>query len=139
MKNEFYHSFVPGFNAWYVLLPVFLVFIVVFSLSCLKLSRKKTHILKRDKQNYVLNALAIAFDIIIHICFIFESGAGLIQLIINRLGDDSDVGWVLFILPITLMYSALIIYVLYYGAGWLTKYLKNQFLLYKIYGNSIFK
>lgn len=139
MKNDLYHSFVPGFNFWYVLLPVFLLLVVGFALSCLKMSKKRRRILKRDKEDKVLNAIVIAFDVIFHIFFIFESGAGLIQVIINSLGDDSDAGWVLFLLPISLMVSVMMIYGLLFGAGKLTKYLKNQYLLYKIYGNSIFK
>ena len=128
MKNDLYHGFTPGFNAWYVLLPMFVIAIVIFSINCARLSKSKRRILRRDKEDKVLNVISIIFDVIIHIFFIFESGAGLLQVIINSLGDDSDVGWVLFLLPISLLFSALMIYGLFYGAGKLTKYFRYKYL-----------
>lgn len=139
MKNDLYHSFVPGFNAWYVLLPMFLIAIVIFSLTCSRLSKRANRILRRDKEDFLLNIISVIFDIIIHIFFVIESGAGLIQVIINTLSDDTDAGWILFILPVTLVFTAFLMYGLFFGTGKLTKFLRYRYLEYKLYGSDIFK
>ena len=79
------------------------------------------------------------FDIVIHIFFVIESGAGLIQVIINTLSDDTNAGWVLFLLPITLIFTAFLMYGLFFGTGKLTKFLRYRYLEYKLYGSDIFK
>lgn len=137
MKNDLYHGFVPGFNAWYVLLPLFLLAIVIFSSTCLMTNKKGTRILSRDKEDYVLHLISIVFDVIIHIFIVAESGVGLIQFLINMISDDSDAAWVIFLLPITLIGTAFLGYGLFFGTGKLTKFLKRYYLERKIYGDDI--
>ena len=136
MNDSLYHGFTPGFNAWYVLLPLFLVAIVIFSATCLMANKKGTRILSRDKEDYVLHLVSIVFDVIIHIFIVAESGVGLIQFIINMISDDSDAGWVLFLLPITLIGTAFLGYGLFFGTGKLTKFLRRYYLERRIYTNN---
>lgn len=128
MRNDLYHGFTPGFNVWYVLLVVFLILVVAWSLNCSKLSKTKRRILRRDKEDKILNVIVIVFDVILHIFIAFESGAGLVQAILNSLGEDTDPAWVIFLLPVSLMFSVATFYTVLFGAGKLTKYLKEKYL-----------
>jgi hypothetical protein len=128
MNNEFYHGFRPGFNFWYVLVVIFLLMTVAFGLNCARLSENKRRVLTRDNEDKVLSAISVVLVLILHIFMAIESGAGLVQVMLNSFGNDTDPGWIVFLLPVALMFSVGVFYSLLFGAGKLAKYLKVKSL-----------
>lgn len=125
--NEFYHAFKISFNWWFVVAPILVLATGVFGITKYKLDRKSLKILTRGGGDFLLNVVATSLDALIHFLILRESGAGLVQLVANHLGD-SDIAWMPIVASMALLGSALTFYIVLFGAGRIGEWARYGYL-----------
>ena len=111
MLSSYYHAFTPGFNAWYVVLPLLMVIALLFG-------KGQYHLIGRKvKQRYNNNMFAITSCLgagIMMILVACESFSGLIQFFDNHLGKSDSPFWsiplALVVLVIFTMLTGMVMY-----------------------------
>lgn len=127
--NEFYHAFTVSFNWWFVVAPAMLIFMVVYGTTNLKLNKRSLRIMRRDKKDFLLNIVVIGLDIILHVLILAESAVGILQSLLNHLGEYDDPLWALILFVIGLSFSGVIVYAIFFVAAKLGERLKRRILI----------
>lgn len=87
--NTFYHAFTPGFNVWYVVLPLFIVVSYVIGTRFVQVKRVKHNTYRVYHTTSLHDATVSAvMAIIVGVLIYVESAAGLIQTFDNLGGGD---------------------------------------------------
>jgi len=91
--NTYFHAFTPGFNVWYVILPLFALVSYMIGTRLVQAKRVKRNayrIYYTSTQNDI--AVSVAMAAIVGVLMYFESARGLIQLFDNTSGSDDPTG-----------------------------------------------
>lgn len=128
MNNEFYHTFLPGFNWWYIVAPLMVLLMSAFGASNRRLNEKSLRIMGRDKRGYLLNALALILDFFLYLLVVRESAVGIVQLFANHLSPDDNPAWAIILFVFAVSVSAVFVYELLVYAGKLGTHLKIVYL-----------
>ena len=126
--NAFYHQFSVSFNLWFVVAPLMVLVMALFGFTKYKLDRSSLAILGRDKGNYIMSVMAVAFDVVLHVLILFESAAGLLQAVTNHLGRNDSPIWALILLAVGIVISAFAFYYLFFMVGKMSSRLKLKWL-----------
>lgn len=115
--NQFYHNFVPGFNFWYITIPVMVVMMYFFGMKKYKMcrTRKGRRIVKVKKVYY--QALSVIVALILTIEVAVESGTGLFQFFCNHLTKEDDPFWAFMLTVVSIATLTVILYGLAYRAS----------------------
>lgn len=92
--SQFYHNFVPGFNFWYITIPVALI--AMYFIGKKKYQMRRTRngrriARKAKKVHYQVLSWIVALLLTCQI--VVESGAGLFQFFCNHLTAEDDPFW----------------------------------------------
>lgn len=128
MANEFYHNMTLGFNAWFVVGPIFTLLMVLSGIGKYKLTCKSLKILRRDTDDWLLNTICVVLDAILHTMIILESGSGLVQYALNHLDNYTDPAWVPFIIFVELTFTSIVVWGIFFAAGKLGQFLRLHYL-----------
>lgn len=82
---NYYHGFLPGFNAWYVALPVFMISAAV--VGYYKYGMRNDRVFHRYIDRF-LKITSGTMAVVFGIMYITESCAGIIQLSLNASSDE---------------------------------------------------
>lgn len=116
--NEFYHSFVAGFNSWYIVAPAMIVAMVLLGMTSFRLDLKTLEMDRTDNER--LTKIMSAFmSLLLFVLIIVESGRGIIQWLINHMDNAA---YLIFVIPVSLLVAfSAFAYILYLAAtigGW---------------------
>ena len=114
--SSYYHTFVPGFNAWYVVLPVLLIVALLFGAGQYYLVGRKV---KQRYNNHMFGLTSVVGAGIILILVSCESFSGLVQFFDNHATQMDSPFWsVLFALLGVVAITMLTGMVMYELSSW---------------------
>lgn len=103
MNNPYYHSFIPGFNAWYIVavLGVILIAVVGYNMYYVH----SGCMFKRYNRRFI-GFMSFVFTAILMVMVVKESWRGLVQFLDNGLAYDDSPAWTMIGAPVALMILA---------------------------------
>lgn len=129
--NEFYHEMEYGFNAWYVVMPAFVVFFAILGSVRYFLDREN-RITKRDNRyDWFVKILAAVLDLVVMVLIVRESILGIFQYFANRLDLYESPKYVFWLAVVMLTIVGVFYYYLLVGVANVAGWTKLGFLLEK--------
>ncbi len=107
--NAYYHEFLPGFNYWYIGLPVALLLIAFLAYHGVGLKHGKIKTSFFGKLGVALMLLSTAA---FPLALIFESGAGIVQVFDNRLRANDSPVYSLFFAGLAIAFLAIVYFLI---------------------------
>ena len=126
---SFYHNFLPGFNFWYVALPLFIILAAV--IGYYKYGLENDRVFHRYVDRF-LKITSGTMAVIFGAMYIVESGIGIIQLSLNAASEEGAIIFptlILLLLPPVLVYFVLF-FLMKTVSEWRRKRLHEQISLW---------
>ena len=125
--NEFYHEMSFGFNWWYLVGPLLMILMFFVGASRFSLNKSTLKIRRKRENRFHLSVMAGVSDLILCILILRESFLGLLQAIVNSLGD-SDIAWIPILVAFAVLGMVIFSYYVLYGCGRLGMKLTYKYL-----------
>ena len=113
----YYHNFSIGFNFWEIFLPLGMIFMIIPAHKRYRISLlREPHVEEVHSQKQI-TVFAVIFAVVFGILFMFESTAGVIQVLDNSLAPTDSLAWSIFLYPIAILFVVVVALGMFYVSG----------------------